>query len=101
MKIRKGDQIVVISGKDNGKKGKVESVNSKNRTILIPELNTYKRHVKKSDAFPQGGIIELSRPMKIANVALICPKCDKKTKVAYKTIDKVKKRVCKKCEAVI
>lgn len=101
MKIRKGDQIVVISGKDNGKKGKVESVNSKTETVLVPELNTYKRHVKKSDAFPQGGIIELSRPLKIDNVALICPKCDKKTKVAYKIIEKVKKRICKKCEAVI
>ena len=101
MKIKKGDTIVVIAGKDNGKRGKVESVSKKNKTILVPELNTYKRHVKKNDAFPQGGVVEISRPIVISKVALVCPKCDKPTRVGFVIQDKLKKRMCKKCKAVI
>ncbi len=101
MKIKKGDNIIVLSGKDKGKKGKVESVDSKNEKALVPEINTYKRHVKKSDAFPQGGIIELSRPITISNIAIMCPKCDKSGKIGYKMENDKKVRFCKKCKAII
>ncbi len=101
MKIRKGDSIQVTSGKDAGKKGTVSAVSIKNRVVMVPELNTYKKHVKKSDAFPQGGIIELSRPLKVDNVALVCPSCHKPTRVGYVTVEGNKKRSCKKCKAII
>lgn len=101
MKIHKGDTIQIIAGKDSGKKGKVELVNEKNSTVLVPDTNLYKRHVKKSEQFPQGGIIDLSRSLDVSKVALICPKCDKVTRVGYRIVDGVKKRVCRKCDAVI
>ncbi len=101
MKIKKGDTILVKSGKDKGKKGKVESVNYKTGKILVPEINTYKRHVKKNDAFPQGGVVELSRPIGASNIALVCPKCDKPSRFGYKIIEGLKKRVCKKCNNAI
>jgi large subunit ribosomal protein L24 len=101
MKIKKGDNVMVMSGKDSGKKGKVESVDQKNMKVLLPELNVYKKHVKKSDAFPKGGILELSRPVNVANVMLICPKCSKTSRVGTKIVDQKKVRFCKKCEQVI
>jgi len=101
MKIRKGDNIQVIAGKDAGKRGKVEVANEKTRKVTIPDINIYKRHVKKSEQFPQGGIVELSRALDISKVSLVCPKCDKVTRVGYQIVDGVKKRVCKKCKAVI
>jgi large subunit ribosomal protein L24 len=101
MKIHKGDSVQIIAGKDAGKKGKVEKVNEKTGTVLIPDTNMYKRHVKKSEQFPQGGIIDLSRPLDVSKVALICPKCDKVTRVGYKVVGGLKKRVCRKCDAII
>ncbi len=101
MKIHKGDTIQIITGKDKGKKGKVEKVDEKNKTVLVPDTNMYKRHVRKSEQFPQGGIIDLARSLDVAKVALICPKCGKLTRVGYRTIDRIKKRVCRKCDAVI
>lgn len=101
MKIRKGDNIQVIAGKDTSKQGKVENVNEKRQTVLVPDINMYKKHVKKSEQFPQGGIVDLSRPLDVAKVALVCPKCNKMTRVGYKEIEGSKKRICKKCDAVI
>lgn len=101
MKIRKGDTIQVMAGKDAGKKAKVESVNEKAGTVKVPDVNMYKRHVKKSEQFPQGGIIELSRPLDGSKVAIVCPKCNKITRVGYTVTEGLKKRICKKCKAVI
>jgi large subunit ribosomal protein L24 len=101
MKIRKGDNIQVIAGKDASKQGKVENVNEKRQTVHVPDINMYKKHVKKSDQFPQGGIVDLSRPLDVSKVALVCPKCNKPTRVGYQVIDGAKKRICKKCDAVI
>ncbi len=101
MKIHKGDTVSIITGKDKGKKGKVEKVDEKNKTVLVPDTNMYKRHVRKSEQFPQGGIIDLPRSLDVAKVALVCPKCSKITRVGYRTIDGIKKRVCRKCDAVV
>lgn len=101
MKIHKGDTVSIITGKDKGKKGKVEKVDEKNKTVLVPDTNMYKRHVRKSEQFPQGGIIDLPRSLDVAKVALVCPKCNKITRVGYRTIDGIKKRVCRKCDAVV
>lgn len=101
MKIKKGDKVKVMAGKDRGREGKVDRVYSKSNKIVIPGINIYKRHIKKNDKLPQGGIIDVPRMIDISKVMLICPKCGKTTRVGYK-IEKDKKfRICKKCEGKI
>ena len=101
MKLRKGDQIIVTIGKDKGRKGKIESVNEKEQTVVVPGVNIYKRHEKKRDEKRQGGIIEFARPLSLGKVALLCPKCGKQTRVGYLVTKGEKERICKKCEARI
>jgi large subunit ribosomal protein L24 len=101
MKIRKGDTVIVISGKDKGKKGKVTAVDIKNATVTIPELNLYKRHMKKTQQYPQGGIVEIARPLHISKVMLVCPKTQKPTRVAYRIVGGIKRRYSVKAGEVI
>lgn len=97
MKIRKGDKVRVTAGKDRGRQGTVERVYVNQETVVLPGVNLYKRHMKRDPQSGQGGIVEIPRPIPVANVMLICPKCAKPTRVGF-TIDKTKKyRVCKKC----
>lgn len=101
MKLKKGDQVIITLGKDRGKKGKIEKVLSSKNAVVLPGLNTFKRHLKKRDEKNPGGIIEFTRPVSIANVSLICPKCGKPTRVGYSVNGKNKSRICRKCEATI
>lgn len=97
MKIKKGDKVRVMAGKNNGQEGTVERVYGKQETVVLPGINLFKRHMRRDPQTGQGGIIEVPRPVRISNVMLICPKCAKPTRVGYK-IEKTKKyRVCKKC----
>lgn len=98
MKIKKGDKIKVVTGKDKGREGKVERVYEKANRLLIEGINLYKRHVKKNEKMPQGGVIDVPRPIEAAKVMLICPKCAKLTRVGYKIEKNKKIRVCKKCD---
>jgi len=99
MKIKKGDKVKVMTGKDKGKEGKVERVYKKSGKVLVANINLYKRHVKKSDKIPQGGIIDVPRPLDVAKVMLICPKCGKLTRVGFKVEKDKKYRICKKCNS--
>lgn len=101
MKFKKGDEIIICAGKDRGKRGKIEKILPKSNTVFVPGLNLYKKHVKKKDEKNPGGIIEFSRPLSLANVALICPKCGKVTRIGYDISGKEKLRICRKCEASI
>ena len=101
MKIRKGDLVKVIYGKDKGREGKVEKVYPKQNKVKISGINVYKKHVKKSEQLPQGGIVELPRPLNVSKVMLICPVCKKPTRVGYKKEGKGKFRYCKKCDSKI
>lgn len=101
MKILKGDKVKVIYGKDKGREGKVERVYKKQRKVLIEKINIYKKHVKKNEQNPQGGIIELPRALDVSKVILICPKCSKQTRVSIKKEGKKKFRICKKCNSKI
>jgi len=83
MKIKKGDKVRIITGKDKGREGTIEKVYEAKNKVLIAGVNIYKRHVKKSDQFPQGGIIELPRPMDASNVMLISQSTKKVTRVGY------------------
>jgi len=101
MKIKKGDKVKIIAGKDKGKEGKIERVYQKQNKVLIPGLNIYKKHVKKSEEFTQGGVIDFPRPIDRSNVMFVCPKCKKATRLGFNIEGKKKNRVCKKCSSQV
>ena len=102
MKIRKNDTILVIVGKDKGKKGKVRRALPKQEKVVVDGINMVKRHSKTQGQAKQGGIIEMEAPLRISNVMLICNKCDKPTRVGFRLLDSGKKtRVCRTCYEVI
>src|SRR3989344_2423113 len=92
-----GDEIIVTVGKDKGKKGKIEKVYKSEGKITVANVNVYKRH-KKASRSQAAGIYEITRPLPLANVALICPKCSKQTRVGFEFEGKSKHRICKKCK---
>lgn len=98
MKIRKGDTVLIISGKDRGKKGKVLEALPKEGRILVEGVNLMKKHRKPKKTGEKGQIIQLPKPIDVSNVKLTCPKCGKPTRIGHKlTEDKKKYRICKKC----
>ena len=101
MKLKKGDQIKVVAGKDRGKTGSVEKVFATLNRVAIPGINIYKRHTKPRSEGQKGGIVDFVRPIQIANVALVCPKCKQTTRVGYKITAKGKVRICRKCDQEI
>ncbi|MBI3380032.1 50S ribosomal protein L24 [Candidatus Gottesmanbacteria bacterium] len=101
MKLLKGDEVIITTGKDKGKKGKIEKILHKQGKIVLPGLNIYKRHLKKRDEKNPGGIVEFSRPVPVGNVAIICPKCAKPTRIGYKLTGDKKVRICRKCKATL
>lgn len=97
MKIRKNDTVLVISGKDKGKKGKVTKTLSREHKVIVEGINIKKKHLRARKSGEKGQIIEITLPFDISNVKLICPKCKKPVRVGYKVTEKNKFRVCKKC----
>ncbi|MBC7075431.1 MAG: 50S ribosomal protein L24 [Syntrophomonadaceae bacterium] len=102
MHVKKGDTVVVITGKDVGKKGKVLRVLPKENRVIVEGVNRVKRHQRPSRAIPQGGILQIEAPLHASNVMLLCTKCKKPTRVGKKILDNNEKvRVCKKCGEII
>ncbi|NTU73342.1 50S ribosomal protein L24 [Candidatus Roizmanbacteria bacterium] len=101
MKIVKGDKVKVIAGKDKGREGTVERVYVKTDSVLIEGVNLYKKHVKKSEKIPQGGILDIPRALHASKVMIICKNCNKSTRVGYEIKDDKKVRICKKCKGKI
>lgn len=99
MIVKKGDQAVVISGKEKGKKGKVAQVIPSIGKVVIENVNVVSRHKKPRSAQDKGGIMKKAAPIDASNVMVVCPACGKATRVAHKIIDGEKARVCKKCGA--
>jgi len=100
--IKKNDSILVISGKEKGKRGRVLSVYPLKDSLLIEKINMIKKHMKPSRKYAQGGIIEKEAPIHMSNVMLICPKCNKPTRISNTSLQGGKKvRVCKKCREVM
>lgn len=100
MRIKKGDTVLVIRGKDRAKKGKVLQVLSKEDRVVVEGINIVKKHARPRRAGEKGQRVEVPRSLNISNVKLICPKCKKPARVGYKIITKgreKKTRVCKKC----
>ncbi len=97
MKIKKNDTVVVLSGKNKGKKGKVTHVHPKDNMLVVEKVNVVKKHVKKRAA-AAGEIITFEAAIPASTVMVMCPHCDKKTRVAYTHAkDGKKERVCKHC----
>jgi len=87
-KIKKGDQVKVISGKDAGKRGAVMRVDSEKRRVVVERLNMVKKHTKPNPKKnPQGGVIEREAPMDLSNVMLVCPACGQPTRVGYRLLE--------------
>ena len=100
-RIQKGDNVVVISGKDKGKKGKVMKFDAESNRVLVEGVNLVKRHMKPNPRMQQGGILEREQPIHASNVMLVDPKTGKGTRVKVKTDDKgVKVRVAKSGEEI-
>ncbi|MCK4964922.1 MAG: 50S ribosomal protein L24 [Dehalococcoidia bacterium] len=102
MKIKKDDIVVVIAGKDKGKKGKVrQSLHSEQR-VMVEGVNMVKRHTKPRGTVRQAGIIEREAPLHISNVMLLCPKCDHPARLGFRILeDGSRVRVCRRCHEVI
>jgi len=99
MKIQKGDNVLIISGKDRGKKGKVTHCLLSQNKIIVEGANIVVRHTRPKRQGEKGQKIELAAPLDVSNAQLICPKCSKPARVSFKILDdKTKKRLCKKCK---
>lgn len=98
MKIRKGDKVRVIKGKDRGRESTVEKVLPKEKKVVVAGLNIYKKAVRPRQQSQKGGIVEITRPLPVENVMLLCPKCNKPARVGYKIEGGKKLRLCKKCQ---
>ena len=101
MKLRKGDKVKVIAGKDKGREGTIDRVYDTQHRIIVGGVNMVKKHVRKNEQMPQGGIVDIARPFSAANVMLICPKCNKAVRVGYEIKGKKKSRICKSCNSVL
>jgi large subunit ribosomal protein L24 len=98
MKVVKNDMVLVISGNSKGKKGKVLKVFPAKQRVIVEGVNFIKRHTKKSQKNPQGGIIEKEAPIHASNVMVICPKCGKPARIGRKVLDGGKRiRNCNNC----
>lgn len=100
MRIKKGDKVKILLGKDRGKEGTVEYVLAKKGRVFVGGANIYKRHVRKMQGV-EGGIIDIPKSLDISNVGLICPNCKKVTRVGYMLGKEGKIRICKKCRKEI
>ncbi|MBI5123958.1 MAG: 50S ribosomal protein L24 [Candidatus Omnitrophica bacterium] len=101
-KIRKNDNVFVLSGKDRGKSGRVFRVSPDNGTALVEGINYVKKHTRKSQANPQGGIMQQENPIQVSNLALLCKTCSKPAHVGFSVLaDGTKTRFCKRCKEAI
>jgi len=102
VKIRRDDTVLVISGKDKGKRGKVRRVLPDEGRLMVGGINMIKRHSRTRGVARQAGIIEREAPLSISKVMLICSKCDRPVRVGFRSLEDGRKvRICHSCEEVI
>ena len=101
MKILKGDNVIILSGKDKGKKAKVLNVLPKDNKVVVEGLNLVKRHLRARKQGHKGQIVSKERPINVSSVALVCKSCGLPTRVGYKVEGDKKIRVCKKCKSEV
>lgn len=100
-KIKKNDEVVMLSGKDKGKRGKITQVFIKENKVMVGGLNLYKRHLKRKSEKEQSQIVTIEKPLNVAKVMIICPHCNRPTRVGFEVMGERKNRVCKKCKKQI
>ena len=102
MKIRKNDTVMVIAGRDKGKKGKVRFAHPRDETLIIEGVNFIKRHARATRQVRQAGIIELEAPIHISKVMFLCDKCSHPARIGFRFLEGGKKvRFCQTCQEVI
>ncbi len=103
LSVRKGDEVLVIAGKDRGKQGRVTEVRPEERRVVVEGVNVAKRHRKGNPAKREaGGIIDVPSPLAASKVMVVCPRCHKPTRVGHRRSGETKERVCRRCgEAIV
>ncbi len=103
-RIKRGDMVEVIRGKNKGKRGKVLKVDTKDARIIVEQVNYIFKHLRKSQEHPKGGRIEKEAPFAYSNVQIVCPHCNKRTRIGVsfeKSTERVeKRRQCKQCDGL-
>ena len=100
-RIKKGDTVEVIQGKESGKRGKVLRVLANEERVVVERVNFIKRHVRPSQKTPQGGVIEREASIHISSVKLVCPGCSQAVRVGVRMEGEDKVRYCKKCNVQV
>ena len=102
MSIRNGDQVLVIAGKDRGKRGRVEHVNPEANRAIVEGINLVKRHLRRQPNSLQAGIIDKPAPIHRSNLMLVCPNCNQPSRISHTDLpDGTHVRLCKKCGEII
>ena len=101
LNVKKGDRVKVIAGKDKGKEGEILRALPKKGRVVVEKVNVVKKAMRPTQANPQGGLSHMEAPIHVSNVALICPKCNKPTRIGVRRENGKKVRTCKKCGADI
>ncbi len=102
MKLKKGDVVTVLTGKERGKKGKILRIIPTENRLVIEGLNMLKTYTRPSQQNPKGGIVSVEGKLHRSNVQLVCPRCSKPTKISYQFLaDKTKQSTCKNCHEII
>ena len=105
MKIKKGDTVKIMIGKDRGKNGKITNVSPATNTVIVDGLNVFKKHQRPKKQGEKGEIINVSRPMNASRVRFLCPNCKKPTRLGYRFEgeegNQKKNRYCKKCQNLV
>lgn len=101
--LRKGDQVKVLTGRDQGKTGRVLSVNPRKNTVVVEHANIIKRHTRPNPAKNiKGGIVEKEGPINVSNVMIVCPSCGKHARIGHTQLpDGTKARACRRCGATL
>jgi large subunit ribosomal protein L24 len=97
MKLRAGDKVVVISGKDAGKESRISKVIRKKDQVIVEGVNTAKKHQRPRGQTMQGGVIDKDMPVHVSNVMIFCEECDKPTRIGHRFDETGKHRVCRRC----
>lgn len=100
-RVKKGDTVEVVQGKEAGKRGKVLRVLAAEERVVVERVNFVKRHVRPSKKTPQGGVIEREASMHISNVKVVCPSCNQAVRVGVRMEGQDKIRFCKKCNVQV
>jgi len=101
MKLKTGDNVVVISGKDRGRKGKIIRVFPKTGNVVVEGMNIHKKHVRAKQQGQKGQVAQMPAPFSASNTMLFCETCKKGVRVGYKVDENKKLRICKKCKAAV